>query len=115
MYQKLRFANTSYWKQFCLFLVIICAQFTNVYAQNYVNISLPDPVSGNGNPTTSGSASDYVIQATSGSSGIGIGWGANLYSASDVGASNKIYDLTWVSKSNVVTSNQIFDFKDVEI
>ena len=93
MYQKLRFANTSYWKQFCLFLVIICAQFTNVYAQNYVNITLADPVGSIGNPTSNGASSEYLIN---GAAGVGIGWGANLYTASEVGASNKIYDLTFI-------------------
>ena len=112
MFQKLPHISPSFWFKLCF--VLVFGLHNSVSAQNYVNISLADPTSGNGNPYTTGALTDFLINpAGQFSTPRGMGWGANLYSASEVGASNKIYDLTWFSHIN--NGAATYDFKDVDI
>ena len=112
MFQKLPHISPSFWIKLCF--VLVFGLHNSVYAQNYVNITLADPTSGNGNPYTTGALTDFLINpAGQFSTPRGMGWGANLYSASEVGASNKIYDLTWFSHIN--NGAATYDFKDVDI
>ncbi len=112
MFQKLPHISPSFWIKLCF--VLIFGLHNSVCAQKYVNISLADPTSGNGNPFTTGALTDFLINpAGQFSAPRGMGWGANLYSASEVGDSNKIYDLTWFSHIN--NGAATYDFKDVDI
>ncbi len=99
-----------------LFLLLIFLFFAQKvsFAQNYKDVSLIDPVSSTC-PPTNGFAAQFLIHPNSGTSGKGIGWGANLYLASEAGGANTIYDLTWIIGTNTTYAGYTYYFNNVDI
>ena len=111
------FKSTS-WKKFLFLVCFVLATFFNGNAQNYVDVSLNQINSLGGEdqcPPKEGFVSDFVINPSSGMSGIGIGWGANLYLNSEVGSANTIYDLSWIVGVNMTYKDVIYTFDNLDI
>ena len=118
MIQQLPSFKFTSWKKFLFLVCFVLATFFNGNAQNYVDVSLNQIISLGGEeqcPPKEGFVSDFVINPSSGMSGIGIGWGANLYLNSEVGSANTIYDLSWILGVNMTYKNVIYTFDNLDI
>ena len=92
--------------------------FSISYTQDYVDISLKeiDMLGVEQNcPPGNGYVQDVVIAPASGASGVGIGWGANLYLQSEVGAANTIFDLTWIIGTSTGYGGTTYTFDNTDI